>query len=371
METKSQAQEAALYNKENPLVTKVTENYLLNKEGSIKDTRHIAISLEASGVDYTPGDSLYIFPENDPELVKNLLNELELDLSSEEETKRFTQEVNLTRPSSKLFKAIAEKTGEDAKEIQTNFDGYNSLVIIKETKSKFPDFKITSNELAENSSKANPRAYSIASSLKAHPELVELCISRVEEEINGQMVYGLCSNFICNRVAVGDEKKVRVYVHKNDRFRLPEDPKTKIIMVGPGTGIAPFRAFIEERNALRDSGTEVGADWLFFGDQRSKFDYLYGEELENYKEKYGLKIDLAFSRDQNYKIYVQDKMRENSAEIFQWLEEGAHFYVCGDARRMAKDVDQALKDIASEHGKDPEEFIKALKDEKRYSRDVY
>ena len=296
--------------------------------------------------------------------------EIELDLSLEEEMKRFTEVVNITRPSSKLFKLIAEKTGEDAKEIQGKYDGYNSLNIIKDTKSKFPDFEISSNELAENSSKANPRAYSIASSLKAHPDLVELCISRVDEEINGQKILGLCSNYICDRVKVGEEN-VRIYLHRNERFRLPEDPKTKIIMIGPGTGIAPFRAFIEERNALKDSGTEVGDSWLFFGDQRSKFDYLYDTELESYKEKYGLKIDLAFSRDQDYKIYVQDKMRENSAEIFKWLEEGAHFYVCGDARRMAKDVDTALKDIAAEHGKDPEAYVKELKDQKRYSRDVY
>ena len=370
METVKEASTGKTYNKENPFLTKVTENILLNKEGSSKDTRHICIDLSGSDIDYIPGDSLYIFPENDPSLVGELLQEMELDLPLDEETQRFTQVVNITRPSGKLFKLIAEKTGTDAKELQEKYNGYGSLAIIKDIKSQFSDFKISSNELSDNSSKANPRAYSIASSLKAHPNSVELCISRVDEEINGQKILGLCSNYICDRVETGEET-VRVYLHTNDRFRLPEDPKTKVIMVGPGTGIAPFRAFIEERNSLRQSGEEVGQDWLFFGDQRSKFDYLYGEEFAVYEEKFNLKVDLAFSRDQDYKIYVQDKMRENSAELFKWLEEGAHFYVCGDARRMAKDVDTALKDIAAEHGKDPEEYVKQLKEEKRYSRDVY
>ena len=371
METQSKTHELAVYyNKENPFLSKLTDNYTLNKDGSSKDTRHISLCLKGSGIDYIPGDSLYIFPENDTALVNELLDTLELSKEREDEAISFTREINITRPSSTLFKLSAEKLDLDAKELQEKYNGYHSLAIIKDIKKDYPDFKISSNELAENSSKANPRAYSIASSLKAHPESVELCIARVDEEINGQKILGLCSNYISDRVAMG-EASVRVYIHKNDRFRLPEDPKTKVIMIGPGTGIAPFRAFLEERNALRDSGQEVGADWLFFGDQREAYDYLYGEELESYREKYSLKVDLAFSRDQDYKIYVQDKMRENSAELFKWLEEGAHFYVCGDARRMAKDVDQALKDIITEHGKDAEEYVKLLKEQKRYSRDVY
>jgi sulfite reductase alpha subunit-like flavoprotein len=142
-------------------------------------------------------------------------------------------------------------------------------------------------------------------------------------------------------------------------------------MVGPGTGIAPFRAFIEERNWQRQQGMQVGTDWLFFGDQKANFDFIYGDELESYKNKYGLQISTAFSRDQAEKVYVQNRMLENSKAIFAALENGAHFYVCGDARRMAKDVDLALREIAKEHGKDPDSYMQALKDSKRYSRDVY
>ena len=162
-----------------------------------------------------------------------------------------------------------------------------------------------------------------------------------------------------------------VYLHSNERFRLPDDASKPIIMVGPGTGIAPFRAFIEERNADREAGKEVGQDWLFFGDQRKEFDYLYGDELDAAAQKYGLKITTAFSRDQEQKIYVQNRMKENAKEIFDLLQAGAYFYVCGDARRMAKDVNTALEEIFTENGLDGAAEIKKLKDEKRYCRDVY
>jgi sulfite reductase (NADPH) flavoprotein alpha-component len=362
------AHTAQKYNKENPFLTDLLVNIKLNKEGSQKDTRHFEIKLKEDEINYLPGDALYVCPENDPNLVKELLSLITLEHSQEAEFTRCTKEINITRASNKLFKLIEDKSSgaHKAAELTEKFNGYNLVNIIK----SFSDIQFTSNEIAENSSKLQARAYSIASSMRAHPNQVDLCIARVDEEINGQKILGVCSNYLSNRVDL-NSTNLRVYVHVNEKFRLPADKKTNIIMVGPGTGIAPFRAFIEERNCDRDAGEQVGKDWLFFGDQRAAYDYLYQEELESYKSKYGLEITTAFSRDQAEKVYVQNRMKENSKQIFDWLENGAHFYVCGDARRMAKDVDLALHEIIRENGKDAEAYIKNLKETNRYSRDVY
>ena len=360
------------YTKDQPLVTELLENKKLNKEGSAKDTRHFNISLKSSNMTYKPGDSLYVYPENEENLVNKLISLIKNDLKLLQEFNRFSKEVNITRPSNKLFKLLEEKSFNklDSKELAERFLGYSTPALLELILKENPEIQLSTNEVAENSSKLQARAYSIASSLKAHPEEVHLCIARVEEEINDQKVLGVCSNFLSNRVEL-KQKNLRIYVHTNDKFRLPEDTSKDIIMVGPGTGIAPFRAFIEERNYQRNNGQQVGLDWLFFGDQRKDYDYLYCEELEAYKKTYGLKITTAFSRDQAEKVYVQHKMKEHSKEIFQMIENGAHFYICGDARRMAKDVDEALRVIIEEHGKDPGNYISKLKDEKRYSRDVY
>lgn len=360
------------YTKENPFRTFLTENYTLNKNGSSKDTRHFVISLKNSAINYEPGDALYVYPENDKQLVEELLKYLKLDLNQEEELKRFTKKINITRPSNKLFKLIEDKTKKelDSKALAERFLGYSTINVLKTLQEEKPELSFSSNEIAENSSMVQARAYSIASSLKKHPEEVHLCIARVDEEINEQKVLGLCSNFLSSRVGLNTDT-IEVYLHSNQKFRLPEDSSKDIIMVGPGTGIAPFRAFIEERNYQRDQGSKVGKDWLFFGDQRAEYDFIYGDELKAYQEKYNLKITTAFSRDQAEKIYVQHRMKEEANEIYSALENGAYFYVCGDARRMAKDVDQALREIISENGRDPETYIQNLKETQRYSRDVY
>ena len=362
----------SIYNKENPFKTFVSENFTLNKQGSSKDTRHFVISLKNSDINYQPGDALYVFPENDPILVEKLMKLIKLDLGLEEEFYRFKKKINITRPSNKLFKLIEEKTNKqlDAKVLAEKFLGYSTANLIKAIKIDHPNLEFSSNEIAENSSMVQARAYSIASSLLKHPQEVHLCIARVDEEINGQKILGLCSNYLSNRVELNTDS-IEIYLHINPKFRLPEDCSKEIIMVGPGTGIAPFRAFIEERNWQRDQGFSVGKDWLFFGDQKAEYDFLYGEEFKFYQEKYNLKITTAFSRDQAEKIYVQHRMKEQSQEIFAALENGAYFYVCGDARRMAKDVDQALREIIAENGKDPETYIQNLKETQRYSRDVY
>lgn len=363
---------AQQYTKENPFVTELLQNYKLNKEGSQKDTRHFNISLQGSDIEYKPGDSLYVFPENEEGLVNQLLDLLKLDLSRDEEFKRYTQEVNITRASNKLFKLIETKSNGaiQSAPLTERFNGYSLPALIKVLKTECPSLELGSTEVAENSSKLQARAYSIASSLVAHPGEVHLCIARVDEEINGQKILGVCSNFLANRVAL-NEKNLRIYLHVNDKFRLPENPETNIIMIGPGTGIAPFRSFIEERNAQRDKGSKLGQDWLFYGDQRAATDFMYEDEFKTYQAKYNLKVTTAFSRDQAEKVYVQTRMKENSAEIFKWLENGAYFYVCGDARRMAKDVDEALQQIITEHGKDAKTYIQNLKDSQRYCRDVY
>lgn len=364
---------AQTYTKENPFLTDLLVNEKLNKEGSKKDTRHFEISLKGSDIEYIPGDSLYVFPENEEGLVNEFLDSVELVQSREKEFERFTKEVNITRASTKLFKLIQAKSAKaaelDSKELAAPYEGFNIPNIIKDAKEKY-GISFTTDDIAENSSKLMARAYSIASSLKAHPGEVHLCIARVDEEINGQQVLGVCSNFLSERVELNG-KNVRIYLHVNERFRLPENTETDIIMVGPGTGIAPFRAFIEERNFQRDNGEKVGLDWLFFGDQRAAYDYLYAEEFAQYAKKYDLKISTAFSRDQEEKVYVQHRMLENADQIYKLLESGAHFYVCGDARRMAKDVDSALREIVTKNGKDADVYMKDLKDSGRYQRDIY
>ena len=225
-------------------------------------------------------------------------------------------------------------------------------------------------DFISNLKKLQPRLYSIASSPRVHPGEVHLCVGIVRYDTFGRKRGGICSTFLADRIADGDAP--RVYVHSNNAFRLPTNGNTDVIMCGPGTGIAPFRAFLEERKAT----AAKGKNWLFFGNPHSATDYLYQKEIEGYIEDGTLsKYDVAWSRDQKEKHYVQHLMVENGAELWSWLKGGAAFYVCGDASRMAKDVDQALHKVAEEHGKLTAEgaaaFISQLRKEKRYLRDVY
>ena len=213
-----------------------------------------------------------------------------------------------------------------------------------------------------------PRLYSIASSLSAHTEEVHLTVAVVRYEGNGRKRMGVCSSYLAERVG----ESIPCYLHPNKNFKLPENASTPIIMVGPGTGIAPFRAFIEERKAI----DATGKNWLFFGDRSQKTDYLYGDEWESYQKEGILnELDLAWSRDQSKKVYVQHKMLEKQAELWRWLQDGAVFYVCGDASQMAGDVDKALRTIAKEQGsmneEDAGDWVKGLQKEKRYLKDVY
>jgi sulfite reductase (NADPH) flavoprotein alpha-component len=377
------------YNKNNPFMAKITENRLLSKTGSIKDTRHMIINLAGSGLQYNPGYSLGVFPKNPAALVDQVIAKLGLNanhqLVQKSGTKALRQvlseDLTLNRVSKKFVKAVAEKLPDGAKKdgllaISADEEKLNDYVYTRDyldVLSEFPEVKFTAEELVENISRVNPRLYSIASSQKKHHGEVHLTVAIVRYNTHGRDKKGLCSGYLADDTTL-NANNLPVFLAPNKHFKLPDDSNVSVIMVGPGTGIAPFRAFLEEREV---SGAK-GKNWLFFGDQHKATDFLYEEEFDAWL-KSGLltKFDAAWSRDQAHKIYVQDKLRENGAELWQWLKGGAYFYVCGDAKRMAKDVHQALIDIAIKHGglspEAADEYINKtlMKDERRYVRDVY
>ncbi len=335
---------AAGYTKKNPFPAPLVANLRLNGEASAKDTRHIAFSLEGSGLVYETGDALGVIPQNCPEVVMGVIQMLELDP---------TAMVPLPDGGEAPLKEALMKHYE-----VRNFLG------------RKPPQAMTPVEFVGSLRKLQPRLYSIASSQKAHPTEVHLCVGSVRYEQDGVAHGGVCSTYLADRLPLGGT--AGVFVHAAKHFRVPANPDTPMIMVGPGTGIAPFRAFLEEREATQAKGR----NWLFFGDQKRRTDFLYDEQVHQWL-KSGLltRLDTAFSRDQTEKVYVQDRMMTSASELWQWLEDGAHFYVCGDASRMAKDVDAALHAIIQQQGhKPPDEaaaYVAELKKSKRYARDVY
>ncbi len=373
------------FGKKNPFPAEVKAFVNLNGRGSAKETCHLELSLEGSGMEYVPGDVAGVIPVNCPHVVADFLQVTGLDGDAEAEFGDETlslrdilaTRVSITTVNLPLMKKYAEMAGNIALDGLINSgdrDRINKWVYGRELRDLVAEFPPSTpldvGLLTGMLRKMPPRLYSIASSLKAHPGEVHLTVGAVEYQAHGRLRKGVCSTYLCQRVSVGD--KVAVYTHHNKNFGLPEDGDTPIIMVGPGTGIAPFRAFVEDRAATGSKGK----NWLFFGDQHFNTDFLYQLEWMKYLKNGALmRMDVAFSRDQDYKIYVQDRIRENAAEIYAWLQEGAHFYVCGDANRMANDVHQALIDIyATQGGLSPEAAeaaIGELKESKRYQRDVY
>ncbi len=373
------------YSKKNPFPARLLANRLLNAEGSGKEVRHYEISLAGSGLSYEVGDALGVVPANCSELVGDILGALDCD--GEEAVKTpdgsetslrlaLVQHYDITRPSGELLKAAAER-GAAGGELAGMLDparkdelkkwlwGREIIDVISGLTKPF-----TAPEFIALLKKLQPRLYSISSSPKAHPDEVHLTIAAVRYDGLGRARKGVASTFLADRCA--DHTPVPVFVQVSHGFRLPESGDVPVIMCGPGTGIAPFRAFLEERLA---AGAK-GRNWLFFGDQKRASDFLYREQLEAWLASGHLaRLDLAFSRDQTEKIYVQNRMLENAAELWAWLQSGAHFYVCGDASRMAKDVDAALHTIAETAGglsaEAAAEYIAKLKSEKRYQRDVY
>lgn len=372
------------YTRQSPYPARLLVNQRLNPE-SEKDTRHFELSLKDWGLNYEVGDSMAIYPSNDPALVDEIIRALGATGSETVAgtTKGQTlplreallRQYSITQPTPKFLKAIAQRASgapllnelmhaERKADLENYLWGLEVIDFLREHRS----IRFQPEEFVLLLSKLQPRLYSIASSLKALPDQVDFIIDIVRYESHGRERKGVCSTFMAERA---ENSSVPIFP-TTSKFRMPEDGNTPMIMVGPGTGIAPFRAFLQERRALGARGKS----WLFFGSQREKCDYFYKDDFDQLQsEGYLTRMDCAFSRDQTHKIYVQHRMLENAVEIWKWLEEGAHFFVCGDAKRMAKDVDAALHKIVQEEGgQDPEqasEYVEQLKKEKRYKRDVY
>jgi sulfite reductase (NADPH) flavoprotein alpha-component len=357
----------------------------LNQDGAEKDTRSVVLSLGSSGMKYEVGDSLGVWPTNNPDEVELLLSilrakgskEVTLDGVALSARDALTHKVNLREPTTELFALMAEHATLDFEaqrlcylaEDDTRAADYG-IHDVFDTLVKFRSARPPVTQFVRTLARLQPRLYSIASSRAAHPGEVHLTVAVVRYDLNGRRYQGLGSGFFAEHLREG--RPVPAFVQPSHGFKLPSDAATPIIMVGPGTGIAPFRAFLQERAALKASGKS----WLFFGAQHAATDFLYADELSQYLEDGVLtRLSLAFSRDQAEKIYVQHRMAEAAAELWAWLNEGAHFYVCGDAKRMASDVDHALIQIAATEGGMPAEaakaWVKKLGAEGRYLRDVY
>lgn len=332
------------YTKKNPFPSPLLANIALNAASSSKDTRHIAFSLKGSGLTYEVGDALGVFVQNCPEVVDGIIT-----------AHAFDPEATITLESGATC---------------TLREGLLKHFEVRHLVGKTPETGIALPAFIEGLRKLQPRLYSIASSINAHPDEVHLCVGAVRYSTDGVQHKGVASTFLADRLALGET--TGIYFHAANHFRLPTDLSKPVIMVGPGTGIAPFRAFLEEREVTK----APGKNWLFFGDQKRTTDFLYHDQIIGWVQSGHLtRLDTAFSRDQEEKIYVQTRMMQAASELWQWLEEGAYFYVCGDAKRMAKDVDQALHEIIqTAGGKTAEEaaaYVAEMKKAKRYARDVY
>ncbi|KAJ1383476.1 hypothetical protein B484DRAFT_310794, partial [Ochromonadaceae sp. CCMP2298] len=334
----------------------LSESQKITGRDSVKDIRHIEISLEDSGIQYRPGDALGVWFENDIKLVDELITALGLqrddsiNWSGDDYSLHdvLVNKLELTQS----YPAFATKYAEYANNVELNallddksvLREYLAQRQIVDVVRQYPA-KVTAQQFVDTLRIMTPRLYSIASSQAEVEDEVHLTVALVEYDAYGHAHQGGASSFLSTRLNEGGE--VNVFVEKNDNFRLPNDGNTPVIMIGPGTGIAPFRAFIQQREVEEASGE----NWLFFGNPNYTQDFLYQTEWQRFvKDGVLNKISLAFSRDQEEKVYVQHRMLEQGAELYQWLEQGAHIYVCGDANHMAKDVQDALVQIVIEHG---------------------
>jgi sulfite reductase (NADPH) flavoprotein alpha-component len=374
------------YSRTNPFRAEVLENLNLNGRGSQRETRHIELSLEGSNLQYEPGDSLGIIPENDPRLVDELIeamgwnaNELvPVNKNGEEQPLRDAllrhfEITVLTKPL--LEQASQLGSGNGLKELLETGREQELRAYIKERDvlDLVQDYSlrgVAAGEFVSVLRKMPARLYSIASSSKASPDEVHVTVRTVRYEAHGRERYGVCSVQLAERVQQGDA--LPVYIQHNSNFKLPESPDTPIIMIGPGTGVAPFRAFLGERE---ETGAE-GKTWLFYGDQHFSTDFLYQVEWQRWlKEGVLTRMDVAFSRDTDKKVYVQHRMLEKSRELYEWLKDGACVYVCGDEKKMAHDVHAALATILEQEGglspEEAAEYLIRMQQQKRYQRDVY
>jgi len=366
--------------RDNPVYASFLARRRLNKPGSEKETWHIDIDLDGTDLDYVVGDSFGIFPTNDRDLVAAVLDAVDappdFPIGGRMLRDVLIDGVSLSPAPDMLFELVSYLTGGERRQKAKRLaagedpDGDADTLDVLAALHKFPGVRPDPEAFIEALEPLQPRVYSISSSLKSNPGRVSLTVDAVRYDIDKRTRLGVCSTFLGGRVRPGD--KIGVYVQKAQHFALPEDPSKPIIMIGPGTGVAPFRAFLHERQATK----APGRNWLFFGHQRGKCDFFYEEELSAMHAA-GLltRLSLAWSRDGAEKVYVQHRMREAGNEVWSWLNDGAHIYVCGDALRMAKDVEVALADIVSRHGgRTPAEaakFLAELKAKGRYQADVY
>ncbi|MUG67697.1 assimilatory sulfite reductase (NADPH) flavoprotein subunit [Paenibacillus campinasensis] len=374
------------YSRSHPFQAEILENLNLNGRGSERETRHLELSLEGSNLQYEPGDSLGVYPENHPQLVEDLITAMdwrgeEAVATDKNGTERPLREAllrhyEITVLTKPLIEQVAKLTGNSGlqellsagreAELRAYIQERDLLDLVEDYGLK----GIAASEFVTTLRKIPARLYSIASSPSAYPDEVHLTVRTVRYEAHGRNRYGVCSVQLAERAQIGD--KLPVFVQHNPNFKLPANPDTPIIMIGPGTGVAPFRAFVGERE---ESGAQ-GKNWLFYGDQHFSTDFLYQIEWQRWlKDGVLTRMDVAFSRDTDKKVYVQHRMLEKSKELYQWLEEGAYVYVCGDEKRMAHDVHAALTAIIErEGGMSPEkaaEYVSLMQQQKRYQRDVY
>jgi sulfite reductase (NADPH) flavoprotein alpha-component len=366
--------------RDNPAHATFLSRRRLNKPGSEKETWHIEFDLGECGLDYEVGDSFGIYPANDAALVDAVLAALDApaDFPIGDRTLHevLTDGVSLSPAPDMLFHLISYLTGGERRKTAQGLaagqdpHGDAATIDVLAALQKFPGIRPDPEAFIESLDALQPRVYSISSSLKCNPGRVSLTVDAVRYKIGDRMRLGVASTFLAGRVKPGD--KIRVYVQKAQHFALPADPKTPIIMIGPGTGVAPFRAFLQERQV----GKAPGRNWLFFGHQHSNYDFFYEDEFTAMRSA-GLltRLTLAWSRDAGEKIYVQHRMQQVGRDLWAWIVDGAHIYVCGDAQRMAKDVERALVDVIAEQGaRSPAEaiaFLAELKRQGRYQTDVY
>jgi sulfite reductase (NADPH) flavoprotein alpha-component len=371
----------APFDKHRPFEAEVLTNQKITGARSSKDVRHVELSLEGSGLSYEPGDSLAVIADNPPQLIEELLAALSFSGDEQVTIKDSTipirdalrTELEITAPSLSFLKTYADLTGsEELRELVASERRLAEFLDTRQIIDIVREFPATLNaaDFAGALRKLMPRSYSIASSLSANPDEVHLTVAAVKYQAFGTEHWGAASTMLSDRIAEGD--KVSVFVDSNPRFRLPADGQTPIIMIGPGTGVAPFRAFVEQRAELG----ATGKNWLFFGDRTFHSDFLYQLEWQRFLKRGILqRLDVAFSRDQADKIYVQDRIREHAADVWTWLQQGAVLYVCGDAKQMAGDVHDALIDVlvtqADYDTDSAENYLKDLRRAGRYQRDVY
>ncbi|WP_308722020.1 assimilatory sulfite reductase (NADPH) flavoprotein subunit [Paenibacillus polysaccharolyticus] len=372
------------FNRTNPFKAEVLENLNLNGRGSDRETRHIELSLEGSNLDYEPGDSLGVFPENHPRLVDELIaamgwnadervtvNKNGDQVSVYEALLRHYEITAVTKPVAEQLAKLS--SGNELTALLANDSEFRNVMNSSDLLDVVQDYALKGIPAAQFLAvlrKIPARLYSIASSSKSFPDEVHLTVRTVRYEARGRQRYGVCSVHLAERIEAGDT--LPVYIQHNPNFKLPENSDTPIIMVGPGTGVAPFRSFLGERE---ETGAE-GKTWLFYGDQHFSTDFLYQTEWQRWlKDGVLTKMDVAFSRDTEQKVYVQHRMLEHSKELYQWLQDGASVYICGDEKKMAHDVHAALITILQQEGglssEQAVEYMTRLQQEKRYQRDVY